>query len=738
MRAVCRVIFGRLLWAVAAGAAGAALAVETPPPAALALRLEPAQTEVYVGQALRIDLTWDCGLAARTLKDLRLNPAFFENPDIEVVIPRNTSATEAQVGLPIGGRRVIATRELWAEAPEALGTIRLPIYLRFSQPGSYELDGARLDVAVVANARDPFGRYAAYFNNSFFEAVGSADRYERRTTEAAPQRIEVRARPVDTEGRFSGWFEPVEMEWTLGQAAMEVGDLIEIELKLSGEAPHGMWTPPVLAEQSALNAHFLLDENWTREWHARGTIFRSRMRILSTRVAAFPELHFRVFDPEAGQYRLRRTEAIPLQVAPSEGRTFIPLKSFSGRAVALTNHPGGIWHNLKARPMNETLSTLLQTVVGLFWPLLIAAPVAFAVLCPILRERRRRAEDTRYRRCAEAYAAFRKLPEHTPAKWSAFLHLMAVHFDADGRAWTRRDSEAALRAIGATDAEVEALLAMHNAADRADFGARPVNVSWRSLNPVAKRLRVLAVRSVWVLGLLLWSAPLEMRADTWNEAEELFTRAQAGALEASGAVIDYADAALKYEATAREGIRPGQAFYNAGNAWFMAGEIGRAIAAYRKAEAFRPFDVKLLENLAVARALVLSEVPDERPLWQRLPRAQVKLALLCANFAFWITLMLVVRYRNRAVRIAVAVATLALFLAVALLLLQVATQRVSGVVIVNSVTAKKGPGYGYADAFNESLHSGLEFQLIEQRDEWGRIELTDGRQCWIPLRCVQL
>lgn len=45
-----------------------------------------------------------------------------------------------------------------------------------------------------------------------------------------------------------------------------------------------------------------------------------------------------------------------------------------------------------------------------------------------------------------------------------------------------------------------------------------------------------------------------------------FARAQSVGLGEAGAIINYADAALQYEAAAQQGNRPGEAFYNAGNA----------------------------------------------------------------------------------------------------------------------------------------------------------------------------
>ena len=61
-----------------------------------------------------------------------------------------------------------------------------------------------------------------------------------------------------------------------------------------------------------------------------------------------------------------------------------------------------------------------------------------------------------------------------------------------------------------------------------------------------------------------------------------------------------------------------------------------------------------------------------------------------------------------------------------------------GVVITESVLARKGPDYAYAAAFHEPLHDGVEFTVLETREGWGRVALTDGRICWLPLSQTQL
>lgn len=705
---------------------------------AMSLSLEPAKRQVYVGEPLRIDLTWDCRIEADKLRGLSLSPEFFQDPSIQVVIPRNTDPEKVQVGLPIGGRRVIAKRLLNNANAKALGTITLPLFIRFDEPGRVTLAETRLDCSVLATSAAGFGRYAAHFNNGLFEAVDPEQRYERVYTSAPALDIEVLPLPENLQGvEFSGLFEPLQMDVSVQPTEMKIGDLIELEVKLSGDAPHGMLALPNLSQQPALRERFIVDDNYGRLWHEQGTIFRTRFRVLSTSVDAFPALRFQVFDSVSGAFATRVTEAIPMDVQPSDGREFVSLKSFEGAAVSLTNQPEGIWHNLRAHPMNDLLNTFYGLIRIAFWPLLLLGPVAFGVLLPVIREWRRRALDPRYRFRVEAYAEFRRCPSDSKAKWSAFLRFMALTFDAGDRAWTRSDSEAALREIGSDEADVDRVLAMHRASDAEDFSETGPRAEFQNLDALAKRISRLAAKGALMVVLVFGIQPTAAEANEWKDAESLFAEAQAQPAGSETANLLYVDAALKFQAAARANQHPGASWYNAGNAWFQSGHLGRSIAAYRQAELYRPFDSKLLENLAAARALTLNDIPEVKAWWERVPAAWLRLLLVGANFVFWGLLLLTIRYRQTGWVVASVLAALVVLGASITLILSVVDTDRSGVVVVDAVYGKKGPGYQYANAFHEPLHDGAEFVLLQTRERWGLIQLPDARQCWLPLGQVE-
>ena len=706
---------------------------------AMSITLSPAKRQVYVGEPLRIDVTWKCDLEAGRLQALNYYPPFFNDSTVEIVIPRTTEVEQQQVGLPIGGRRVIGKRTLNEGNTKALGTVELPLYLRLSEPGVYTLPATRLECAYLNDGNRNFGQYAAHFNNSLFAPEESDARYERFSVETAP--IEIEVLPLPAEGRassFSGLFAPVRVEVAVTPEALKVGELMQAELKVFGDAPHGMIDLPRLSQQRGLRGRFLVDDDLGRVWRADGTTFRCRLRALTTGVKAFPSLHIQTFNPATGKYEMLTTEPVALNVAPQEEQEFIDLKSYKGVGVTLSNQSEGIWHNRKANRMNDLINTIVVCLASWFWLWLLLGLAGFLLMLPIARERRRRSLDGKYRARAESYAAFRKLAESDPAKWPAFLQFLAVSFDSEGKAWTVRDSEQALQVIGVSQEDTESVLALHREADEEDYSVKHPEAQLGSLNAVGKRILGLLGKSALLLLLGMSSLPQTAKASDWSAAEQLFEQALAAQAGSDAAAALYAESALKFQATAESGERPGMAWYNAGNAWFQTGALGRSIAAYRQARHFRPFDSMLAENLGAARALALNDVPEQSAWWQQWPTVWLKAALLVLTVIFGICVLMTLRYRKRIGYIACLAMLLLCCLSAGLWLVSAQLSGRQGVVIVDSVLARKGPSYAYAAAFYEPLHDGVELTVQETRKEWVLVSLVDGRECWVPLSQVQL
>ena len=107
----------------------------------------------------------------------------------------------------------------------------------------------------------------------------------------------------------------------------------------------------------------------------------------------------------------------------------------------------------------------------------------------------------------------------------------------------------------------------------------------------------------------MFAADPGARERTFIRALEVFDAAKSS--------NDYRESAALLESMLTDGFQNGAVYYNLGNAYFRAGEYGRAIAAYRKAKPYRPRDPYLEANLRQALSLApgrLSEPPA--PWWK--------------------------------------------------------------------------------------------------------------------------
>jgi len=65
-------------------------------------------------------------------------------------------------------------------------------------------------------------------------------------------------------------------------------------------------------------------------------------------------------------------------------------------------------------------------------------------------------------------------------------------------------------------------------------------------------------------------------------------------------------------------------------------------------------------------------------------------------------------------------------------------ESTEGVITADDVTVRKGNGEGFEPQFEQPLHQGVEFSVIEQRKDWIHIRLPDNNSGWIRLNKVEL
>ncbi len=122
---------------------------------------------------------------------------------------------------------------------------------------------------------------------------------------------------------------------------------------------------------------------------------------------------------------------------------------------------------------------------------------------------------------------------------------------------------------------------------------------------------------------------------------------------------DYTGAVEKFLQVVDSGVRNGQLFYNLGNAYLKAGDLGNAVLWYNRALELIPNDPDLKFNLEYACSLVKDIREDEKApvfriifFWKYLlSNNTVKWAAVILNSTFWFGLLVILVIRKRPSRI---------------------------------------------------------------------------------------
>jgi len=215
------------------------------------------------------------------------------------------------------------------------------------------------------------------------------------------------------------------------------------------------------------------------------------------------------------------------------------------------------------------------------------------------------------------------------------------------------------------------------------------------------------------------------------------------------AIASFRTSAERFQMLVDDGIQNGELFYDLGNAWYQAGDLGRSIASYLRAQRLMPDDPRLEANLAWARSVVRPQIApdDHEALLRRLAfwhdgwSLQTRLVVFSA---FWLILWgaLLVRAlrRYQGWNYLSGIAAIVAVLLGGSIMLDVSANgtRTTGVLVGNDVVIRKGNAESFQPQFEEPMHQGVEFKVLEERPDWLHIELNNGSSGWIPANDAEI
>jgi len=188
---------------------------------------------------------------------------------------------------------------------------------------------------------------------------------------------------------------------------------------------------------------------------------------------------------------------------------------------------------------------------------------------------------------------------------------------------------------------------------------------------------------------------------------------------------DYRAAARELETIVADGVRSGAVYYNLGNAYYRAGDYGRAILNYRKAKPYRPRDTFLEANLQQALAVAPGRLADQPiPWWNHVLfwnewlsfPAKVQFTGLAMIIAAVFAVTAVILRRPRIHLAAAALCCVSIILGIDAFLSH--PDSVHRAVITGETIARKGTGKDYEPAFDQPLRDGAEFTIRSETSDW--------------------
>lgn len=206
-------------------------------------------------------------------------------------------------------------------------------------------------------------------------------------------------------------------------------------------------------------------------------------------------------------------------------------------------------------------------------------------------------------------------------------------------------------------------------------------------------------------------------------------------------------AELFVAASRGESVDKGKLLYNAGNAYYLSGQIGKALVHYYRARRLRPDDQKIQYNIRLVRSNV-----EGQP---KVKENAVLRGLLFFHYGFplllrYITglllvfvsgITLITRLKvNRSWQVPVISVCLcvgSVFLVSVFMEKTALNDSSLAVVVADEVMPREGSSSAYDPSFDIPLYEGTVIHVKKKRDGWIYAEFDENGGFWLPQRSVE-
>ncbi|HEV2394019.1 MAG TPA: tetratricopeptide repeat protein [Verrucomicrobiae bacterium] len=245
----------------------------------------------------------------------------------------------------------------------------------------------------------------------------------------------------------------------------------------------------------------------------------------------------------------------------------------------------------------------------------------------------------------------------------------------------------------------------------------------RRSSPFGRSFAALCICALNCWAVSLQAAPVEIPDATFDAANKLYEQGK------------FTGAAAAFEKLAQSGRVSAALYFNLGNAFFKAGQLGRAIRAYDMAEQINPRDPDLRANLQFARNQV--QGPTLAPGWQErwLDKLSLNEWTCLAAGAVWVWLLLLsiqqwLPRAKPALRGWIPPAGLASGLLCACMAVVWARHsRHEAIVVAREAVVRQAPLLEAQTSF--STHDGAELRVLDSKGDWLQVSPDPQRIGWV-------
>jgi tetratricopeptide (TPR) repeat protein len=197
---------------------------------------------------------------------------------------------------------------------------------------------------------------------------------------------------------------------------------------------------------------------------------------------------------------------------------------------------------------------------------------------------------------------------------------------------------------------------------------------------------------------------------------------------------NYEQAIELYQNILSQGYHSKEIYFNIGNSYYRLNRIGEAILYYEKAQKLDPRDVDIQYNLELANLRVIDRIEwDNLKLFFSIQQLSRLISVLFALTVFCLILWLFTkRYRLRRwiLYLSAVAGLLTIFWAYILIIRTGELKEFHwAIVLTPTVTVLSAPDENSTDVF--LLHEGVKVSLNENRGDWVKISLPDGKSGWM-------